>query len=140
MESDLLQVLFGGVLAAVVWFVLGGVLYMNPLVAGFYREASGHPAVRQWESVPKYLLLQFGAILVQAVLWAFVYGLVRSALPQGVWAGGLTFGGILVVTKILPRLIDMAIQTTYPGKLLAVELVNGTIGSLVIGLVLAWVI
>ena len=140
MVSDVLQLLSGGVLAAVIWFLAGGVLYMNPLVAGFYREAADHPGVRRWASVPKYLLLQFGAILVQAVLWAFVYGLIRSALPQGVWAAGLTFGGILTVTKILPRLFNMAIQTTYPGKLLAVELVNGTIGSLVIGIVLAWAI
>jgi len=52
----------------------------------------------------------------------------------------LVFGLILIAVKIFPRFFDMRIQTTYPNRLLAVEFVNGTIGSFVIGVVFAYVI
>jgi hypothetical protein len=52
----------------------------------------------------------------------------------------LVFGLILIAVKIFPRFFDMWIQTTYPNRLLAVEFVNGTIGSFVIGVVFAYVI
>ena len=55
-------------------------------------------------------------------------------------AKGIVFAFILIALKIFPRFFDMWIQSTYPNKLLAVEFVNGTIGSFVIGLVFAYVI
>ncbi len=132
--------LLAGVAAAAAWFVVGGALYMNPLVARAYKNAQASPALKKWPNVPKYIGLQFVGILVQCLAWAFVFNLVKAALPGGVLAQGAWFGLILTAAKILGRLVDMWLQTTYPGRLLALELVNGVIGSFVIAFVLAAII
>jgi len=140
MTIDVLQIILGGFVASIVWFVFGGALYMNPFVAKIYKDAENSPALKKWPSVQKYISLQYVGILVQCLLWAFVFALVKLALPEGILTKGIVFGFILVAVKIFPRFFDMWIQSTYPNKLLAVEFVNGTIGSFVIGVVFAYVI
>ncbi len=113
---------------------------MNPFVAKIYKDAQGLPGVKKWLNVPKYLSLQYAGILVQCLLWAFVFALIKSTLSEEVLIKGLVFGLVLVAIKIIPRFFDMWIQSTYPNKLLAVEIINGTIGSFVIGIVFAYII
>jgi hypothetical protein len=137
--NHLFTILLGGGTAALIWFAIGGALYMNPISAAAYKAGASSPAVKVWKNLPLYLGLQFAGILLQTLLWAFVFAQFRPALPPGL-VGGLAFGLVLVAVKIIPRLIDMWMQTTYPGRLLKVELVIGVIGSLVVGLVLAWII
>ena len=114
--------------------------YQNPLVAKIYKSAEGSPGLKKWQSIPKYLGLQYIGILAQCMLWAFVFALVKPILPEEVFMKGLVFGFVLVAVKIFPRFFDMWIQSTYPNKLLAIEFVNGTIGSFVIGIMFALVI
>jgi hypothetical protein len=140
MAIEVLPAVLGGFVASVVWFIAGGALYMNPLVAKIYKNAESSPALKKWPSVPGYLGLQYVGILAQCLLWAFVFALAAPVLPGGLLIQGLVFGLILVAVKIFPRFFDMWIQSTYPGKLLAVEFVNGTIGSFVIGVVFAYII
>jgi len=140
MQIDILQTIWGGFVASIVWFIVGGALYMNPFVAKIYKDAENSPALKKWSSVPRYLGLQYVGILAQCLLWAFVFALAKPVLPDGVLVKGLIFGLILIAVKIFPRFFDMWIQSTYPNKLLAIEFVNGTIGSFVIGLVFAYVI
>lgn len=136
--ADILQTVLGGFVASVAWFIVGGALYMNPFVARIYKDAGNSPAMKKWTSVPKYLGLQYAGVLAQCLLWAFVFALVKPVLPEGILLKGVSFGLILVAIKIFPRLFDMWIQTSYPNRLLAVEFVNGTIGSFVIGMVFAY--
>ncbi|MBI5037038.1 DUF1761 family protein [Candidatus Micrarchaeota archaeon] len=134
---DVVQAAFAGVIASIVWFVVGGALYMNPFVAGIYKNAENSPALKKWKDTKQYIGLQYVGILLQCLLWAFVFALIKDALPGPALFKGLWFGAILVALKIIPRFYDMWIQTNYPNKLLAIEFVNGFIGSFVIGLVLA---
>lgn len=140
MTVDASQAVLGGLVASVVWFVIGGALYMNPVVAKLYKRAEDSAALKKWASVPKYVGLQYIGILAQCLLWAFVYAVVAPVLPEMLLTKGLVFGFILVALKVFPRLFDMWIQSTYPNKLLGVEFVNGIIGSLVVGVVFAYVI
>ncbi|MFH1246438.1 MAG: hypothetical protein V1489_01515 [Candidatus Liptonbacteria bacterium] len=137
---DILRTIFGGGVASVVWFIVGSVLYMNHFVAKIYKNAEGSPGLKKWQSIPKYIGLQYVGILAQCMLWAFVFALTRPVLPNGVLMESFVFGLILVAVKIFPRFFDMWVQSTYPNKLLAMEFVNGTIGSFVIGMVFALVI
>jgi len=140
MKTGIVNILLGGFYASIVWFIVGSLLYMNPLVARAYKSEEKSPALKKWKSVRKYILLQYAGVLAQCSLWAFVFALVKPVLPDGTLTKGTIFGLILLATKIFPRFFDMWIQTTYPDKLLAVEFVNGTIGSLVIGIVLAYTV
>ncbi len=140
MTIGIFQTILGGFIASIVWFIVGGALYMNPFVAKIFKNAEDSPALKKWPSVPKYIGLQYIGILAQCLLWAFVFALLKFALPEELLTKGLVFGLILVAVKIFPRFFDMWIQSTYPNKLLAVEFINGTIGSFIIGVVFAYVI
>jgi hypothetical protein len=140
MTVDAAQAALGGFAASIAWFVIGGALYMNPIVAKIYKGAEDSPALKKWASIPKYVGLQYIGILAQCLLWAVVYAVVDPVLPEARLTKGLVFGLILVALKVFPRLFDMWIQSTYPHKLLGVEFVNGTIGSFVVGVVFAYVI
>ena len=137
---DITKTIIGGIVSSVVWFIVGGALYMNPLVAKIYKNVEDSPAFKKWKSVPKYILFQYIGVLAQCLLWSFVFALVKPALPEGILKKGVVFGLILVVVKIFPRFFDMWIQTTYPNRLLLVEFINGTIGSFVIGIVFTYII
>lgn len=140
MAIEILQTILGGIIASAVWFIVGSVLYLNPFIAKIYKTAEGLPGLKKWQSIPKYIGLQYIGILAQCMLWSFVFAFIKSALPEGVLMKSLVFGLVLVAVKIFPRFFDMWIQSTYPNKLLAVEFVNGAIGSFIIGAVFAYII
>jgi hypothetical protein len=78
-------------------------------------------------------------MLIPSILFAFVYTYIKPVLPGDVLMNTVVFGLILVVIRIIPRWADMFMQTTYPNKLLKIELLNGTIISFVMAFVLALV-
>jgi hypothetical protein len=141
MAIDLLQIVLGGFLASVIWFIVGGILYMNPVVAKIYKKFENSPGYKKWKDTKKYLInMYIFGILIQCLFFAFVYSFIKPILPDILALNTLFFGLILIAVKILPRLFDMWTQSTYPNKLLAVEFVNGTIGSFVIALILTLII
>ena len=141
MTIDILQTFLGGLAAAVVWFIFGGALYMNPFVAKIYKKSENLPGFKKWKNTKKYLLNMFlFGMLVQCLIFALVYAFIKSILPGSLVLNTLFFGLILVAVKIFPRLFDMWLQSTYPNKLLLIELINGAIGSFVIAFVLTLII
>ncbi|MCA9704371.1 MAG: hypothetical protein KDK70_00820 [Myxococcales bacterium] len=122
------------------WFLVAGALFFNPLVGRVYRRQEGHPAVRALPPGPGTLGTIIAAVFAQTVLWAGVYLLVEPVLGDTVLDKGLRFGGILVVTKMIPRDIDRLLLTTYPKGRMAIELVIGCVCAAVTGLVFAWLL
>jgi hypothetical protein len=47
-------------------------------------------------------------------------------------AGALMLGAVIAAIRVYPRFWNMWIQTSYPNRLLKVELVNGAIGTFAI--------
>lgn len=138
---NLLQTILGGYLASIVWFIIGGLLYMNPIVAKIYKKLENSPGLKKWKDTKKYLInMYIFGILIQCLLFAFVYSFVKPILPGTLVLNTIFFGSILVAIKIFPRLFDMWVQSNYPNKLLEVEFVNGIVGSFVIALVLTLII
>lgn len=84
--------------------------------------------------------MYFFGILIQCILFAFVYSFIKPVLPGTLILNILFFGLVLVAVKIFPRLFDMWMQSTYPNKLLMTEFVNGIIGSFVIAFILTLII
>ncbi len=140
MTIDIARVLLATLVASVVWFVLGSVLYMNPMVAKIYKAFEDKGKIKKWKSMGKMMGFLILIIVIQCFFWAVVYAFIKPVLPAMLVASGLTFGLILVVTKNIPKFLDMYLQTIHPNRLLTIELVNGIISSLVLGLVYAWLI
>jgi hypothetical protein len=113
---------------------------MNPPVARIYKNAESSPGLKKWIRVQRYLGFHYFNSLVQCLLGAFVFALMKPVLPEGLLIKGFIFGLVLIALKIVPRFLDMWIQSTYPNKLLGIELVIGSIISVVIGVVYAYLI
>ena len=129
--------IYVGFIASLIWFFVGGLLYMNPIVANIYKAAESSPGVKKWDSIPKYLGFMFLIMLIPNMLWALVFTMIKPILSPVALNAGVVFALMLVVIKIIPRFFDMWIQSTYPDRLLVIELINGTIGCFVIALTFA---
>lgn len=138
MAIDIVQGILGGVIASVVWFIIGAVVYMNPFIGKIYKKYEETPSVKNRKDIKKFIVNTFVfSILIQCLLFAFVYLFVQPVLPGTLLLNTLYFGVILVVVKIIPRFFDMWVQSSYPTTLLIIEIINGTIGSFVIAFVFA---
>ena len=132
------NIILGGFLASVAFFIAGSALYMNPYIAGIYNKYKDHRSMKKWPTRGKYLGSMYGFILVQCLIFAFVYAFVAPVFPEGLLLQTIYFGLILTGIKIVPRALDMFMQTCYPNKLLLIEFINGTIGSFIIALVIVY--
>ena len=137
----IIQILLGGFIASILWFFIGGVLYRNPFIAKIYKDLEDSEGLKKWEDMKKYMITMYVfGILIQCIFFAFVYAFIKPVLPGDIILNSLYFFLILILVKIVPRLFDMWIQSTYPNKLLAIEFINGTIGCLIISITLALII
>jgi H+/gluconate symporter-like permease len=127
-----------GFLVSIVSFIVAGALYMNPIVAKIYESFRKSDGFKSWTNKKEYIgkMYLFG-MLIPSILFTVVYQYIKEVLPGGIIPNALVFGVILVAVRIIPRWADMFMQTTYPNKLLKIELLNGTIISFVMAFVLA---
>lgn len=127
------EVALWGLVAGLIHFVALGALYSNPIVARIYASATeSSPAVRRWESQPRYLITQFAGTQVEVYIIAIGFAWLHPLLSTGGLAGALLLATLFAALRVYPRFWNMWIQSTYPGKLLAAEIVNGVIGTYVI--------
>jgi hypothetical protein len=124
------SVLLWGLLAGLVHFVVIAILYANPIVDGLSRGLEQGPAVKQWPSKPRYFATQFCGTQVEVYLLTTAFMWLRPLIGMEGYAGALALGLLLSAIRVYPRFWNMWIQTTYPNRLLAIEVVNGTLGTM----------
>jgi len=130
-------VLLWGAAAGVVHFIFIALAYGNPIVDRISAKAEAEsPAVRQWASKPKYFVTQFLGTQIEVYILTIGFVWLRPLVDLRGYAGALILGSLFAAIRVYPRFWNMWVQTTYPRRLLAVEVVNGTLGTLVIGLFL----
>ncbi len=129
----IVDILLWGLVIGVIHFAIVGALYQNPWVARLYRDAEGDPGVRKWESKKAYIAWMFAGTQVEVFILAGAYLYLRQlfAAAEGLDTA-LILAGILAGVRVYPRFWNMWIQSSYPNRLLAVEAVNGTVGTFVI--------
>ncbi|MDY0062962.1 MAG: hypothetical protein RBU45_24350 [Myxococcota bacterium] len=127
------DILLWGLVVGLAHFVVLGALYQNPFVARLYAEAAGkEPGLRVWASQPRYMLAMFLGTQVEVYALTAAYLGLRPYVPLTGWPEALALGGVFAVLRVYPRFWNMWIQSTYPGRLLAVEAVNGCLGTVFI--------
>jgi hypothetical protein len=129
-------VMFWGAAAGLVHFVVIAVLYANPITTRLSAELEKAPAVRQWPSQPKYFVTQFFGTQIEIYILTIGFLWFRPKIDLPGVVGALAVGGVLAATRVFPRFWNMWIQTTYPTRLLVIEVINGTLGTLVVALFL----
>jgi hypothetical protein len=128
--------LWGGV-AGVVHFAFIALAYGNPLVDRISAKAEAEsPAVRQWASKPRYFVTQFLGTQIEVYILTIAFVWLRPLVDVRGYGGAWLVGSMFAAIRVYPRFWNMWVQTTYPRRLLAVEVVNGTLGTLVVTLFL----
>jgi hypothetical protein len=131
------QILWQGAVAGIIHFVALSILYGNPVIGRFYQQAQKkEPGVRKWPSQPKYLVTQFLGTQVEVYILTVAFLWLRPLVPESGVAGSVLLGLMFAAIRVYPRFWNMWIQSTYPSRLLKIELVNGTLGTLTIALTL----
>ena len=125
-----------GALAGVVHFVVIAFLYANPITDRLSRGLEQGAAVKQWPSKPKYFLTQFLGTQIEVYILTIGFLWLRPLIDLPGLEGAFALGGLLAATRVYPRFWNMWIQTTYPERLLVIEVINGTLGTLAIALFL----
>ena len=129
----IISTLLWGAVAGVIHFVLVGVLYGNPFVGRFYREAAGkEPGVKVHPSKPKYFATMFLGTQVEIFIMAFGFFWLRPLVSFEGLLGSTLLGLLFAGIRIYPRFFNMWIQSTYPNRLLAIEFVNGILSTMII--------
>ena len=135
---DIISILIAGFASSIVWFFIGAIVYMNPFVTNIYKKYEDNPTVKNRKNVKTFLLNTFFlSILFQCLIFAVIYAYILPILPGTLLLNTLYFGLILILVKIIPRFFDMYVQSHYPMALLIIEIINGSIGSIVIAFVIA---
>jgi len=131
------DVLLWGAVAGIIHFVFLGIAYGNPLVDAMYTAAAAaDPAVRAWPSRARYLVTQFLGTQVEVYLLSIGFVWLRPLLDVDGLSGTLLLAALFAGLRVYSRFWNMWIQTTYPRRLLAVEVVNGVLGTLLVVLML----
>lgn len=126
--------------ATFAWFVTAAILFFNPWTDRIYNLTAGAPGVRALPKSPQTIVKILAAILVQCILWALLYDILKPALPGTGWLKGLSFGGVLLTFKMIPREIDRLLLSTYPLQRLQIEFWIGAICCFVVGIVFALIL
>jgi hypothetical protein len=137
----IVTIVLWGAVAGVVHFVVIGILYGNPLADRISAKAEAEsPAVRHWPTKLKYFVTQFFGTQIEVYILTIAFVWLRPFVGMSGFGGAILFGFLLAAIRVYPRFWNMWIQTTYPRRLLVLEVVNGTIGTLVISVFLQAVI
>jgi hypothetical protein len=126
------KILVWGAAAGVAHFVVIAILYGNPLVDAYCREANKHVSVKQWPSQVQYFVRQFFGTQVEVYIMTIAFFWIRPATSAPGYLGALEVGALLAALRVYPRFWNMWIQTTFPNRLLLCEVINGTLGTLFI--------
>lgn len=134
------DVFFKGLVIGIIHYIILGVLFMNPFVGKVYKDAQEkYPSVKMRNSTSGYLSKQFFGTQIEIWIITAGYLYLRDFLPFQPIETALILGLIFAGIRIYERWWNMYIQTTYPANLLAIEFINGTIGTFIITIGLSYI-
>ena len=129
--SLILKTLLWGTVTGIIHFIIIGILYQNPIVSKIYNNEDSNPGVKQWPNQKKYIISMFLGTQVEIFILTISFIFLISILGKTL-LNTLILACIFAGIRIYPRFWNMWIQTSYPNKLLIIEVINGTIGTFII--------
>lgn len=138
---NLKRVLVSGLVAGFAAFIAGSILYMNPAVSNIYLQNSNYACSKPMDlfgGLGNWLLLMLLGGLVSTIFLAVLYSHTEKGIAiKSVWKKGLFFGILLWLVSEVPSSYYFWLMYTYPNTLIIIETINGLIGRIVAGIVMA---
>jgi|GEM_PF-1378697 len=135
------KIIIAGLAAGIAAFIVGSILYMNPLVADIYAQYGDWPGAKPMDDfggLGSWMLLMFAGGLVAAVFIAILYSYTEKGIKiKQAWKKGALYGFIFWLATAPQYHYNIWLMYKIADVINIIELFNSLIGSLVLGIVLA---
>lgn len=139
-EMNIKKIVLVGLVAEAAAFLVGNILYLNPLVAGIYSSASASYCSKPMDpfgGVVPWLLLMFAGGIVSSILLTLLYSYAEKNLDvKPDWKRGAFFGFLFWLASGLPSAYNTWLLHSYPDAIVLLEAFNGLVGVLIAGAVI----
>lgn len=137
---NLKKIILSGLIAGLLSFIAGSILYMNPLVSDIYatNTFTGSKSMGVFGGTLNWLVLMLLGGLVSTVFLALLYTYTEKGIKiKQTWKKGAFYGFLLWLVTTLPMSYNAWLMYTIPEILIIIETFNGLIGGLVAGITIA---
>ncbi len=135
------KIIICGIIAGIISFIVGSMLYMNPLVSGIYEKYADYPGSKSMDSfggVGNWLGLMLIGGIVSTIFMTVLYSYTEKGFGNiKAWKKGLVYGVLLWLAYKVPTAYYTWLMYTYPDALNVIEMFNGLVGGIVAGVVMA---
>lgn len=119
---------------SIIGFLASVFLYGNPWASQLYRKSTKIGIIKTWKNHSRFLFMSFCIILTQVLLFSWIFSII-TIHPGTEWvSAGLYYSLFICLMRIIPRFMDMFMMVNYPLKLLILELINGCLISIIMGM------
>lgn len=137
------KIIIAGLIAGIVSFIVGSILYMNPLVSDIYAQHGTWPGAKSMDEfggLGNWMLLMFAGGLIAAVFIALLYSYTEKAIKiKQTWIKGAFYGFLFWLATAPQYHYNVWLMYQVADVINIIELFNSLIGSLVLGITLALV-
>jgi len=135
------KIVISGFLTILVQMAYGNVLYMNPLIAGYYEKYAEHPSMKSFDfigGINNWILtnMLFGLFFMSFLV--FMFSIIYSSLPGKGVTKGLFYGLFIATIKSVPESFNMWMLIDYPNSLILIQFINSFINITLFGLFLGF--
>ena len=138
---DFKKIIIAGLAAGIVSFIVGTILYMNPLVADLYAQHGNWPGAKPMDDfggLGNWMLLMFAGGLVAAVLIGVLYSYTEKAIKiKEAWKKGALFGFLFWLATAPQYHYNVWLMYKVADVINGIELFNSLIASIALGITLA---
>ncbi|HPD19258.1 MAG TPA: hypothetical protein PLF61_06310 [Candidatus Goldiibacteriota bacterium] len=135
MKGDKMGYVLVSLLATLIWFITGIIIYAYPPFKRASREAEKAPSVKKWGDPVRYLMAEFIYIFIQCFLFAWVFSVIKVSLPADLFMQAISFTLIIIAIKFIPEMFKMFIHTTYPSGLVFIDFIYNVFASFEISII-----
>jgi hypothetical protein len=135
MQMNWKKIILVGLAAGIASFIVGSILYMNPVVSDIYSASAASYCAKPMEPFAGWMLLMFAGGLVSAMLLTLLYSYAEKGIAvRPDWKKGLFFGFLFWLVSGLPNAYNTWLLHSYPDAIVLAEAFNGLAGALVAGI------
>lgn len=136
---DLKKIILVGIIAEIAAFIVGNLLYLNPMSASIYASAAGSYCAKSMEPFAPWLLMMLVGGIISTIFLTALYSFTEKGINKKPgWKKGLFFGALFWIAAGLPSAYNTWLLHSYPDAMIMLEAFNGLIGALTAGIVMGF--
>lgn len=129
-----------GALIIVMQMGIFSALWLNPFVEGISAQFADHPSIKPYAyfgGIDNWMQLRTLYNIALLAILIKLYLMFYSNIPGAGWVKGLCFGLMISLIKTVPEAFNKWTLISYPDELILIQLINGSLGSIIFGVLVA---